>query len=94
MEIKHTDNEAKGVFYIEKEGERVAEMTYLHEKPNKIIIDHTEVSETLKGKGVGYKLIEASVQYMRDNNLKVNPTCSFAKAIFDKKHEEYSDVLS
>jgi hypothetical protein len=93
MDIKHSDTGQKGTFYIELDGVRVAEMTYSHAKPNTIIIDHTEVSETLKGQGVGSKLIEAAVKYMRKNSLKVIPLCTYANAVFNKKHEEYADVL-
>lgn len=93
MEIQHNDNGQNGIFYIELKGEKVAELTYIYDKSDTIIIDHTEVSDTLKGQGIGYKLIEASVKYIRANNLKVNPICSFAKAVFQKKKEEYSDVL-
>ena len=94
MEIKHIENEKKGAFYIEIDNVKVAEMTYSHAKPNKIIIDHTEVSETLKGQGVGYKLIDAAVDYLRANNLKVIPLCPFANAVFMKKNDQYKDVLS
>ena len=94
MEIKQMDNEKNGAFYIEIDGMKVAEMTNSHAKPNKIIIDHTEVSETLKGQGVGYKLIDAAVEYLRLNNLKVIPLCPFAKAIFKKKTDQYIDVLA
>ena len=94
MDIEHFDNGKKGSFYIEKDSIKVAEMTYTHAEPDKIIIDHTEVSDTLKGQGVGYKLIEASVDYMRANNLKVIPLCPFAKAVFKKKAQDYEDVLS
>ena len=93
MEIKQVDNGKKGAFYIEIDDKKVAEMTYSHAEPNKIIIDHTEVSETLKGQGVGYKLVEASVDYLRANNLKVIPLCPFANAVFKKKHNEYADIL-
>lgn len=92
MEIKHKDDGKKGAFFIEAGGNQVALMTYTHAGPNKIIIDHTEVSDTLKGQGVGYKLVEASVEYMRANNLKAIPLCPFANAVFKKKGEEYADV--
>ncbi|MDO7171298.1 GNAT family N-acetyltransferase [Mariniflexile sp. AS56] len=94
MEVKQIDNEKKGAFYIEMDTVKVAEMTYSHAKPNKIIIDHTEVSDTLKGQGVGYKLVAAAVDYVRTNNLKVIPLCPFAAAVFKKKHDEYVDVLA
>lgn len=94
MEIKQIDNGKKGSFYIEIGNVKVAEMTYSHAEPNKIIIDHTEVSETLKGQGVGYKLVDAAVVYLRSNNLKVIPLCPFANAAFKKKHSEYADILA
>lgn len=94
MVIKQFDNGVKGAFYIEIDNNKVAEMTYSHAEPNKIIIDHTEVSDTLKGQGVGYKLIDAAVEYMRANNLKVIPLCPFANVVFKKKSKEFFDVLA
>ncbi|MFG6685859.1 GNAT family N-acetyltransferase [Mariniflexile sp. HNIBRBA6329] len=94
MEIKQIDNGKKGAFYVEIDDVKVAEMTYSHAAPNNIIIDHTEVSDTLKGQGVGYKLVDAAVAYLRANNLKVIPLCPFANAVFKKKHEQYADVLT
>lgn len=92
MEVLHSKNEQKGVFYVLVNDEKLAEMTYAHAGPDKIIIDHTEVNEKLKGQGIGYKLVEGSVNYARDRNLKILPLCPFANAVFKKK-PEYSDVL-
>lgn len=93
MEIKHTDNGTKGSFYLEINGVRKAEMTYSHAGKEKIIIDHTEVDESLKGEGIGYKLVDTAVDYSRENNLRVIPLCPFAAAVFKKKGETYADVL-
>lgn len=93
MEIQHLETEKKGKFFLMKEGTQVAEMTYTYAGPKKMIIDHTEVDERLKGQGVGNKLVEAAVSFLRKNEMKVIPLCPFAKAVFDKKSEEYSDVL-
>jgi len=93
MEIQQRDNGSKGAFFVEIDGEQLAEMTYTYAGPNKIIIDHTEVSDKLKGQGVGYKLVEASVEFMRANNLKAMPLCPFANAVFKKKADTYADVL-
>ena len=41
MEIQQEDNGKKGVFFIEENGEVVAEMTYVWSGEDKIIIDHT-----------------------------------------------------
>lgn len=92
MEIKHEDNGKKGKFYIDIEGKQEAEMTYTYAGNDKMIIDHTEVSEKLKGQGIGYKLVEAAVDFMRTNYIKAIPLCPFANAVFKKK-TEYSDRL-
>ena len=93
MNIKQEDNGEKGKFFVELDGKQEAEMTYTYAGSDKIIIDHTEVSQKLKGQGVGYKLVEAAVDFMRDKGLKVIPLCPFAAAVFKKKHE-YSDRLA
>ena len=67
-------------------------MTYTWAGDSKFIIDHTEVSEEFNGKGVGKKLLMATVDYARNNNLKIIPLCPFAKSVFDKT-EEIRDVL-
>ncbi|WP_203258611.1 GNAT family N-acetyltransferase [Hyunsoonleella ulvae] len=92
MEIKHEKLDKKGRFFIEIENLKVAEMTYTYAGNEKIIIDHTEVKESLKGQGIGYKLVEAAVSYAREQNIKILPLCPFANAVF-KKRKEYSDVL-
>ena len=57
-----------------------------------MIIDHTEVSDGLRGKNVGYQLVHAAVDYARTHDIKILPLCPFAKAVFDKKAEEFADV--
>ena len=92
MNIQREDDGKKGQFYLENNGKKEAIMTYTWAGDTKIIIDHTEVDDSLRGKGVGYKLVETAVLYLRENDLKVMPLCPFAKAVFDKK-PEYADVL-
>ena len=92
MQVQQEDNGKKGVFYVEVDGNREALMTYTWAGENKIIIDHTEVGDLLRGKRVGYKLVEASVDFARKNGVKILPLCPFAKAVFDRT-SSYKDVL-
>ena len=94
MEIKHEDNGKKGKFYVEIDGKQEGEMVYSYAGQVKIIIEHTEVSEKLKGQGIGYKLLEEVVAFMRENNLKAIPLCPFANAVFKKRNKDYQDVLA
>lgn len=92
MEIKQFLSENKGFFYVEDDHERLATMTYTMSGPTKMIIQHTEVSEKMGGKGVGKQLVAKAVEYARTNHLKILPLCPFAKAILEKV-PAYSDVL-
>ena len=93
MEIQHRENQQKGKFYCLVDGKQLAEMTYTYAGNDKIIIDHTEVDDSLRGQGIGYKLVEASVQFARENSISILPLCPFANAVFNKK-KEYSDVFN
>lgn len=93
MEIKQKQNDSKGSFYVELDGVAVAEMTYSLANSNIMIIDHTQVDDVLRGKNVGYQLVKAGVDYARSHQLKIIPLCPFAKSVFEKKGEEFKDVL-
>ncbi len=92
MEIQHLSTESKGEFFIEKDGKRIAEMTYSKAGETMIIIDHTEVSDAGRGEGFGKKLVKTGVEFARENDLKIMPLCPFAKAIIQKT-PEFQDVL-
>ena len=92
MIVQQRDNEHKGEFFVEQEGERLAEMTYSWAGTDKFIIDHTDVSDTLRGQGVGRYLLDAAVQFARDRQVKIIPLCSFAKSVF-QKDANIQDVL-
>jgi uncharacterized protein len=91
MEIQHENTELKGAFFIEENGDRLGEMVYSN-RGNVMIIEHTEVSDKLKGKGAGKQLVVAGIEYARKNKLKIKPLCQFAKALIDRV-KEYQDVL-
>lgn len=77
---------------MEEGGKRLAEMTYSMAGENLLIIDHTEVSDVLRGKGAGKLLVETAVQFAHNKSLKILPLCPFAKSVFEKI-TLYHDVL-
>jgi uncharacterized protein len=91
--IKHSQGDQRGSFYYEVDGKKLAEMVYMMAGEKKMIIDHTEVNESLKGQGIGKKLQAELVDYVRTNEIKVIPRCPFAKANFQKT-KEWQDVLA
>lgn len=93
MLIQQKEENHKGVFFVEEDGKQLAEMTYSLTDPDIMIIDHTEVDEVLKGKNIGAQLVHAGAEYARTKHFKIIPLCPFAKKVFEKKHEEYKDIL-
>jgi len=92
FEILNKQDETKGSYYIEKDGQRVAEMFYTRTGPDRIIINHTEVKPVLKGKGAGEALVRKAVADAREQKFSIIPLCVFANAIFIK-NKELRDVL-
>lgn len=92
-QIKHEQTHKGGAFYYEDRGNRLAEMVYVMQGDNLMIIEHTDVDESLQGRGVGKQLQAELVAYVRERGIKVLPLCPFAKAMFQRT-AEWQDVLS
>ena len=90
-EIRHEPAGHKGAFVWRRDGEKLAEMTY-SVAGTRVIIDHTDVDERLRGTGAGSKLVAAAVEWARKEDRRLMPLCPFAKSVFDKT-PDYSDVL-
>ena len=80
------------MFYVGQDGAIAAELVYSM-SGSKMIIEHTEVDDSLGGQGVGKQLVFTAVEYARSHNLKIVPMCPFAKAVLDKT-KEWQDVLA
>jgi uncharacterized protein len=89
--IGHERSGHRGAFVIERDGKRLAEMTYTL-AGDKVIIDHTAVDESLRGTGAGARLVESAVLWARGERKTILPLCPFARSVFNKT-PEYADVL-
>jgi uncharacterized protein len=92
MIIQHRLPGKKGMFYVELEGVKLAELVYNMPSSEKMIIEHTEVGDALSGKNVGYQLVATAIDYARQHDIKIIPLCTFAKALIDKT-PAFQDVL-
>lgn len=96
-EIKHTQHQGehgkRGSFDFLVDGVKMAEMAYVMAGEHKMIIEHTEVDDSLGGQGIGKRLQTELVAYVREHGMKVLPLCPFAHAMF-KKMPEWQDVLA
>lgn len=93
MHIQQEQSGLKGSFFIEENGSRIAEMTFSVSDARILTILHTEVDESLRGKSIGFELVKEAATFAGKNHYKIVAKCSFAKAVLDKKKEEFKDVL-
>ena len=84
LEVRHVPAPPRGAFVIERDGRQLGRMTYVRAGAARVIIDHTEVDDALRGEGAGLQLLEAAVAWARTEGLKVIATCPFAKAMFER----------
>jgi len=73
-------------FEVSINGE-VATLTYRFYK-NNLALMHTAVPQSMKGKGIGTKLVLAAIDFAIEQNKKLMLYCSFA-AKFVKEHKEF-----
>ncbi len=91
--VTHHPDGHKGAFAIERDGQRLATMTYSRAGETLAIIDHTDVDPTLRGTGAGAALVAAAVGWARAERLRILPLCPFARSVFDRT-SDYDDVRS
>ena len=89
--VRREESPHKGAWVIERDGEVLAGLYYTG-APGLVILEHTDVSDALRGTGAGKRLVEAAVQWARDSKVKLMPLCPFAKSVFDK-NPALRDVL-
>jgi len=91
--VRHAASPTRGAFVIERDGQRLAEMTYVRAGAKRVIVDHTFVDDALRGEGAGRRILQAVVEWARAEQLLVIPVCPFAKAMFERD-ASIQDVLA
>lgn len=75
--ITHAEADGRGEFALERDGQRVAEMTYRRLGDSRVLVDHTWVDTRLRGQGVARQLLDSAVAWARQSNTKIGATCSY-----------------
>ncbi|MFZ5882986.1 MAG: GNAT family N-acetyltransferase [Chloroflexota bacterium] len=87
LQIVH--NPAEQRFETVIEG-KLCKLDYLRDG-NRFVITHVGVHPSLRGQGIAGKIVEAALQYARENSLRVIPMCSYAAA-YIRRHPEHADL--
>ena len=90
MEFTLRTEGASGAYEYVQQGERLAEITW-QLRDGVMHVDHTYVSNTLRGQGVAKKLVDEAAHYARQQGYKMNAICSYVVAAFEKS-DVYNDV--
>ena len=76
MEWKKEDNR---IFAEDENGKTLAEVTFYEIEKGKYNIDHTFVDDSLRGQGIGSKLVEEAVKMLTEKGVQIEATCPFAQ---------------
>lgn len=80
--ISHEERGQGGIFFIERDGARLAELTYQCTGVARVVIDHTYVDASLRGHGIARQLLDAAIAWARQTGTKVGATCSYVTVQF------------
>jgi len=90
MHIEHDTDAARFIAHIPGGGNAL--LTYDRPHPTVIDVRTTYVPIKERGKGIASALMQAAVDYAREQGYHVIPTCSYARDWFEK-HGQEADLV-
>lgn len=87
----HEGQNGISFFSLHADGQEVGRML-VSVASNILEAGYTSVGFAQRKNGYGKKLIDAVVDYARENNLKVKAKCGFVAMMFNKYPETYGDI--
>jgi len=93
MTFTNNKSENGGVITLNNEISEVGRLTYtIFPEDKKLIISFVLVHSQFEGRGMGKFLVEEAIKFARENNWKVYPHCSYARAVM-KRMNDVEDIL-
>jgi predicted GNAT family acetyltransferase len=89
LEVTH--NQANRMFEVWIDG-RLSKLDYIQDEKN-FVITHVGVYPEHRGQGVAGKIVEAGLQYAKENSLRVIPMCSYAAA-YIRRNPQYVELTN
>lgn len=87
VEVTHNPDERRFETVIDG---YLSKLDYIQDGKN-FVITHVGVHPELRGQGIAGKIVEVSLEYAREKDLRVVPMCSYAAA-YIRKHPQYADL--
>ncbi len=79
---------------VDESGEMMAKADFRFVSDGVVDITHVYSNPELRGNGVAGRLMEAAVEYLRNNGLKAVASCSYANSWLQKNMDRCSDVIA
>ena len=70
--------EENRIYATNANNETVAEVTFYEIEKGVYNIDHTFVDDSLRGQGIGSRLVKEAIDTIKEKGAKVEATCPFA----------------
>ena len=70
--------EENRIYATNIDNETIAEVTFYEIENGVYNIDHTFVDDSLRGQGIGSKLVQEAVNTIKGKRAKIQATCPFA----------------
>ncbi len=96
MKINNKQNGNGGYIDLIKEEDKntdVGRLTYtIVPDEKKLIISYVMVFPEFEGRGMGKFLVEAAIEFARNNGWKIYPHCSYARSVMNRMND-VEDIL-
>lgn len=90
MDIKHDEKNQK---FILDEKDKSGHLKY--ERLNSEVLNYqsTFIDEEIRGKGYGKALVKYALDYAKNNNLKILPTCKMVST-YISRNDQYKSLIA
>lgn len=88
MKFENSQSGNGGVITLNNETQEVGRLTYtIFPQDGRLVISFVLVHREFEGRGMGKYLVEEAIKFARENNWKVYPHCSYARAVMRRMND-------
>ena len=87
LQVTHNPSEHRFETWIDG---YLSKLDYIQDGSN-FVITHVGVHPELRGQGIAGRIVQVSLEYAKEHDLRVVPMCSYAAA-YIRKHPEYAEL--
>ncbi|MEO1968948.1 MAG: GNAT family N-acetyltransferase [Sphingomonadaceae bacterium] len=86
--VTHEGNDERGRYSAKLDGEDAGHLDWIGRGEDVRVATHTLVPDSMRGKGIAGKLVDALIADARNEGFRIVPQCSYVDAQF-KRHPEW-----